>query len=86
MPFQLLANPPPCITALYAKNAASISARCSLQIRKTSDVCMPSQLTPSVSILTTASSTVANKNTFISLGETSQTFIYPHIMKVHPWK
>ena len=33
-PFQLLANPPSCITALYAKNTASISARCSLQIRK----------------------------------------------------
>ena len=29
-PLQLLANPPSCITALYAKNAASISARCSL--------------------------------------------------------
>ena len=35
-PFQPLANPPSCITALYAKNAASISTRCSLQIRKNS--------------------------------------------------
>ena len=34
-PFQPLANPPSCITALYAKNTASISTRCSLQIRKT---------------------------------------------------
>ena len=32
-PFQLLANPPSCITALYTKNTASISAQCSLQIR-----------------------------------------------------
>ena len=34
-PFQPLTNPPFCITALYATNAASISTRCSLQIRKT---------------------------------------------------
>ena len=34
-PFLPLANPPSCITALYAKNTASISTRCSLQIRKT---------------------------------------------------
>ena len=33
-PFQPLANPPSCITALYAKNTASISARCSLEMRK----------------------------------------------------
>ena len=35
--FQRLANPLSCITALYVKNTASISARCSLQIMKTSD-------------------------------------------------
>ena len=29
-PLQPLANPPSCITALYAKNTASISTRCSL--------------------------------------------------------
>ena len=34
-PLQPLANPPSCITALYAKNAAIIFTRCSLQIRKT---------------------------------------------------
>ena len=32
--FQPLANPPSCITALYVKNTASISARCSLQIQE----------------------------------------------------
>ena len=47
-PFQPLTNPPSCITALYAKNTAGISARCSLQIKKTSDVSMPSQLAPNV--------------------------------------
>ena len=45
-PFQLLANPLSCITALYVQNTASISAKCSLQIRKSSDVNMPSQLAP----------------------------------------
>ena len=39
-PFQPLTNPPSCIIALYAKNTASISTRCSLQIRKSSDVSM----------------------------------------------
>ena len=43
-PFQPLANTPSCITALYSKNTTSVSARCFLQIRKTSDVSMPSQL------------------------------------------
>ena len=47
-PFQPLANPPSCITALYAKNTASISAKCSLWIRKTPDVSMPSQLAPNI--------------------------------------
>ena len=50
--FQPLANPLSCITAIYVKNITSISARCSLQIGKSSDVCMPSQFAPSVWILT----------------------------------
>ena len=58
-PFQPLVNPPSCIAALYAKNAASISPRCALQIKKTSDVSMPSQLAPNAWILTTAPSAVA---------------------------
>ena len=47
-PFQPLANPPSCTIAFYTKNTASISTRSSLQIRKTSDVSMPSQLAPTV--------------------------------------
>ena len=68
-PFQLLANPPSCITTLYAKHTASISTRCSLQIRKSSDVSMPSQLAPDVWILTTTPSTVTTTITLICLGE-----------------
>ena len=34
-PFQPLANPQSCISALYARSLAGITSRCSLQIRKT---------------------------------------------------
>ena len=51
-PFQLLANPSSCITALYTKNTASISDRCLLKIRKTHSVSIPSQIAPNVWILT----------------------------------
>ena len=70
--FQPLENPPPCITALYAKNTASISARCSLQIRKSSDVSMPSQLAQNVLILTMALSAATATITLICPGETTQ--------------
>ena len=69
-PFQPLVNPPSCITALYAKKTASISHRCSLQVRKSSDVSMPSQLAPNVWILTTAPSAVTTTITLICPGET----------------
>ena len=71
-PFQPLENPLSCITALYAKHTSSISARCSLQIRKSSDASMSSQLAPNVWILTMAPSAAAATITLICLGETSQ--------------
>ena len=40
-PFQLLANPPSCITALYSKNTTSINTRCSLQVRKADTISIP---------------------------------------------
>ena len=43
---QLLANLPSCITSLYTKNTASISNRCSLQIRKTQSISIPHKLPP----------------------------------------
>ena len=73
-PFQLLANPPTCISALYARNLASISSRCSLQIRKTLDLSIPSQIAPNVWILTTALSTPASTITLIFPGK-AMTFI-----------
>ena len=45
-PFQPLANPPSCIAALYAKSTADIASKCSLQIQKTSDTNLPTQIAP----------------------------------------
>ena len=73
-PFQPLANLPTCTSALYARNLASISSRCSLQIRKTSDISIPSQIAPNVWILTTALSTPASTITLICPGQAT-TFI-----------
>ena len=66
-PFQLLANLPSCSTALYIKNAHSISARCSLQIRKTQNVTIPSEIAPNAWVLTIAPSAVTTAITLICL-------------------
>ena len=47
-PLQLLANLTSCITVLYAKNAATISTRFSIQIRKTQSISIPSHIAPNV--------------------------------------
>ena len=65
-------NPPTCITALYTRNATSIFTRCSLQIRETSDVSIPSQIAPNIWILTTAPSAITPTVTLICPGETTQ--------------
>ena len=86
-PFQLLANPPSCTTALYTKDAASISSRCSLQIRKTPNVSIPSQNTPSVWILITAPSAATTEITLMCPGKTTKfiTIKKPiHIMPLPP--
>ena len=71
-PLQPPANPPSCTTALYAKNATSISNRCLLQIRKTQSISLPSQFTPNIWILTSAPSTVTTAITLICPGETTK--------------
>ena len=55
-PFQPLANPPTCITALYTKSEASIKSKCSLQLHKASTTSLPTQITPDVWILATPTS------------------------------
>ena len=59
-PFQPLANPPAYVSALYARNPAGITSQCLLQIRKTSDVNLPTQISPDVWILMTPLSTPAS--------------------------
>ena len=71
-PFQPLADPPSCITALYTKKSHSILTRYSLQIRKTLDVSIPSQLTPNVGIITTLPSATTTAITLICPGEASK--------------
>ena len=71
-PLQLLAYLPSYITALYTKNAASISTRCSLQIRKTQSISIPSSIAPNVWILTSAPSAVTTTITLICPGETTK--------------
>ena len=68
-PFQPLANPPMCTSAIYTSNLASISSQCSLQVRKTLDVNMPSQIAPNVWILTMPLSALANAITLICAGK-----------------
>ena len=69
-PFELLANLHSCITALYTKNTASISAQSSLKIRKIHSVIIPSQIAPNIWILTIAPSAVTTTITHICPGET----------------
>ena len=62
-------------------------ARCSLQIRKTQDVSIPSQFAPSIWILTTLLSAVTTTITLICPGETSKfvTIHKPiHILQLPP--
>ena len=87
IPFQPLANPPTCTSALYTRNLASITSRCSLQIQKTSDVNIPSQIAPNIWILTTAFSTPVSTITLICSGK-AMMFIKVekpiHILRIPP--
>ena len=86
-PFQPLANPLTCISALYTRNSASITSRCSIQIKKTSDISTPSQIALNVWILTTALSAPARTITLICPGKAA-TFIKVekpiHILQIPP--
>ena len=64
-PFQLLANPPMCIAALYTKSKADIASKCSLQLCKMTITALPTQITPDVWILTTPATTPTNTITLI---------------------
>ena len=72
VPLPLLANPPSCITAIYAKNKAGIEPRCSLQIRNPNNVSIPTSIAPNVWILTSAPSAVLMGITLICHEEVSR--------------
>ena len=72
-PFKPLANPPSCISNIYARSSAGITSKCSLQIRKTSDIILPTQISPDVWILTTPLSVPACTITLICPEKATET-------------
>ena len=60
-PLLLLAKPPTCVSALYAKDKTSIQKRCSLQIRKASRLSIPSSTAPNVWIITSLTTAVPSE-------------------------
>ena len=64
-PFQPLVNPPTCIAALYAKSKTGIAFKCSLQICKTANTNLPTQIASEVWILTTLATAPINTMTLI---------------------
>ena len=84
-PFQLLANPPTCIAALYAKSKTGIASKCSLQICKTTTTNLPTQIAPDVWILTTLATAPINTMTLICLEKPMETIPIQepiHILKL----
>ena len=84
-PFQPLANPPSCVTALYARSTADITSQCSLLIRKTSDSYLPTQISPAVWILTTPLSALTSTIMLICPEKTTETITIPkpvHILRL----
>ena len=57
-PFQLLANPPSPIAAIYAKNKVGIEKRYSLQIRNTNNITIPTPIAPNIWTLTSTAAVV----------------------------
>ena len=64
-PFQPLANPPSCITALYSKNITSIATRCSLQVRKAQTIHIPMLIAPNLWPLKSTPSTLTTGITLV---------------------
>ena len=66
-PLLHLANPPTCVSAMYAKDKDSIQKRCSLQISKASNINIPTSLAPNVWIITSPTTAVPSGITLICL-------------------
>ena len=82
-----LANPPTCVSALYAKERDSIQKRCSLQIKKASSISIPTSIPPNVWIITSSPAAVPAGITLICPGTAPRT-ITPqtpiHIFQLQP--
>ena len=85
-PFQPLANPPSCISAIYAKSKVDIASKCSVQIcTKPQLPNLPTQIAPDVWILTTPVTDPTNTMTLICLVKPMETIPIQkpiHILKL----
>ena len=81
-PFQPLANPSTCIAALYAKSTASISSKCSLQLRKATTTSLPSQITQDVWIPTNPATAPTDTISLICPEKPMETFPIPQLLHV----
>ena len=84
-PFQPLANPPSCITALYAGSTVDTTLKSSLQKQKVSGINLPTQGAPNVWILTPPLAAPANTITLICPKKAIETIIIQkpvHILRL----
>ena len=72
-PLLPLANPPTCVSALYAKDKDSIQNRCSLQVKMANSIRIPTSLAPNVWIITSTPAAVPARITLICPGEAPRT-------------
>ena len=86
-PLLPLANPPTCVSALYAKDKDSIQNRCSLQIKKVSSTNISTSIAPKVWIITSSTMAVPSGITLICPGEEPRTVMPQtpiHILRLQP--
>ena len=86
-PLLPLANPPTCVSALYAKDKDSIQKRCSLQIRKVSNISIPASIALNVWIITSPTTAVPSRITLIYPEEAPRSVIPRtrlHVLQLQP--
>ena len=86
-PLLPLANPPTCVSALYAKDKYNIRKRCSQQVRMANSISIPTSIAPNVWIITSTPAAVPAGITLICPEEEPRT-ITPqtpiHILCLQP--
>ena len=81
-PLLPLINPPTCVSALYAKDKASIQKRSSLQIGKASSVSIPTSIGQNVWIIASPTTVVPSGITLICPGEAPRSVIPQTLINV----